>query len=92
MAKKGSHTENDPWDHEYKKLGERIRAIRIAQGFTSAETFANERGLGRAQYGKFEKGKNLNYANLLKVLQALRVSLREFYSEGFEEPPRGSTH
>jgi len=91
MAKKGSHTvKTDPWDHEYKKLGEQIKALRIAQGFSSAEAFANERGLNRAQYGKFEKGKNLHYSNLLKVVQALRVSLREFYSEGFDNPPEQS--
>jgi transcriptional regulator with XRE-family HTH domain len=91
MAKKDSHTDkNDIWNHEYKKLGERIRALRIAQGFTSAEAFANERGIARAQYGKFENGKNLHYSNLLRVVQALRVSLREFYSEGFDNPPEQS--
>lgn len=92
MAKVVSHTDKtNSWEHEYKKIGERIKSLRIAQGFTSAESFARERGLDRAQYGKFESGKNLHYSNLLKILQALRVSLRDFYSEGFEDPPEQAT-
>jgi transcriptional regulator with XRE-family HTH domain len=86
MAKNGSHTDKtDPFEDEYKKLGQRIKAIRTAQGFTSAEAFANERGLARAQYGKFENGRNLTYSNLLRVMQALNVSLREFFAEGFDD-------
>lgn len=88
MVSKDSHTDKtDLYKLEYEKLGQRIKAFRIARGYSSAEAFANERGLPRAQYGKFEKGRNLTYLNLLRVTQALNISLREFFSEGFEDSP-----
>ncbi|QHS56565.1 helix-turn-helix transcriptional regulator [Mucilaginibacter sp. 14171R-50] len=89
MAKKGSRTEKiDVWEGEYKKLGNRIKTIRIAQGFTSAEAFSNERGLSRAQYAKYENGKNLQYSNLLYVVEALNVSLMEFFGDDFKDSPK----
>jgi transcriptional regulator with XRE-family HTH domain len=85
MAKDTSHTgEKQLLEREYKRLGDRIRSIRIGLGFTSSEKFANEKGLSRAQYAKYENGKNLQFSNLVKVVKALGVSLKEFFSEGFD--------
>lgn len=71
-------------DPDLKKLGERIKALRIKLGFTNYEYFAYERGISRSQYGEYEKGRNLTYSNLLKVIRALGVTPKEFFSEGFE--------
>lgn len=82
MAKKKTAKRSIPVDHE--KLGKRIKELRIQQGYTSAETFAYEKGLNRAQYGKYEIGRNITWDNLLKVIRALDVSVSEFFAEGFD--------
>lgn len=67
------------------RLGNRIKSLRIQKGYTSYEYFAYEHNISRAQYGRYEKGEDLRYSSLLKVVKALGVSLQEFFSEGFED-------
>src|ERR1700757_1408796 len=68
-----------------KKIGERIKQIRIQKGYTSYENFAFEHELGRSQVGRYERGKDdLRFSTLIRVLNALDISLAEFFSEGFE--------
>jgi transcriptional regulator with XRE-family HTH domain len=69
---------------DLKKLGDRIRALRIRKGYNNYESFAYDNNIARAQYGKYEKGENLTYASLLKVIKALGLSVKEFFSEGFD--------
>ncbi len=71
-------------EKELKKLGKRIRELRIKNGFTNYETFAYESGISRAQYGRYEKGKDLRYSSLVRVVKALGITLEEFFSEGFD--------
>ena len=66
------------------KLGNRIKELRIKKGYTSYEYFAYEHNISRAQFGRYEKGEDLRYTSLLKVVRALDVSLQEFFSEGFD--------
>ena len=66
-----------------KKLGERISSVRKMRGYSSYEEFANKNNLSRAQYGRYEKGKNLNILTLVKLFKALDISPPEFFSEGF---------
>lgn len=68
-----------------KKLGKRIKEIRIAQGFTSYEYFAYEKNISRAQYGRYEKGEDLRFSTLAKVIHAFGMTMNEFFSEGFDE-------
>ncbi len=68
-----------------KNLGKRIKSLRVSKGYTNYEHFANESGLSRTQYGKYEVGDNLKFLTLLKVLKALEIPLSEFFSEGFNE-------
>lgn len=69
---------------ELVKLGNRIRALRIAKGYTSHEIFAYEHKIPRAQYGRYERGLDLQYSSLIKVINALGISLKDFFSEGFD--------
>jgi len=69
---------------ELKKLGERIRNLRIKKGYTSHEIFAYEHNIPRAQYGRYERGEDLKYSSLLKIVQAHNMTLQEFFSEGFD--------
>jgi len=66
------------------KLAARIKALRIQQGYSNYETFAYEHNLPRAQYGRYEKGEDLRFSSLVKVVHAFNISLEEFFSEGFD--------
>lgn len=69
---------------DIQKLANRLKSLRIEKGFTSYEAFANEFGLSRALYGRYEKGKDLRYSSLVKIVKALDMTLEEFFSDGFE--------
>lgn len=66
-----------------KQLAQRIRSLRLAKGYSSHETFAYEKGIPRAQYGRYERGEDLRFTSLVKIVQAFDMSLEEFFSEGF---------
>ena len=67
------------------KLGIRFRKLRIQKGHNSLEAFAMENDISRPLYSNYESGKgNITIKNLTKVLSGLDVSLKEFFSEGFE--------
>ena len=67
-----------------KKLGKRIKQLRIQKGYTSYEYFAYDHDISRAQFGRYENGEDLRFSSLLKVVNALDVSLEDFFSEGFD--------
>ena len=67
-----------------KRLGERIKELRLKKGFTSYEVFAYENEISRAQFGIYEKGEDMRFTSLLRVVKALDISLEDFFSEGFE--------
>jgi transcriptional regulator with XRE-family HTH domain len=84
MAKKKSPPPTD-FDIFLKKVGERMRQLRIKKGFTNYENFAYEHDLGRSQYGKYENGtEDLRLSSLYKVISSMEVSFEEFFSEGFD--------
>lgn len=68
---------------EILKLAQRIKALRIEKGYSSYETFAFDKGIPRAQYGRYETGTDIQYTSLLKVVKAFDMTLEEFFSEGF---------
>lgn len=71
---------------EYKqKLGNRIKALRIAAGYSNYDFFAYDNNIQRAQWGRYEKGQDLRFSSLLKVVGAFGMTLEEFFSEGFAE-------
>ena len=69
---------------ELKKLGARIRSIRKKLGYKTAESAANDFGIQRSQFTRYEAGANLNYVTLILLLQKMGVSLKDFFSEGFD--------
>ena len=70
--------------NELKKLGARIKALRIKKGYTNYENFAFENDIPRAQFGRYERGEDLRYSSLIKVIRALGVSQKEFFNERFD--------
>jgi len=69
---------------ELNKLAERIRSLRIEKGYSNYENFAYEHKIPRAQYGRYEKGEDLRYSSLVKIVKAFDMTMTEFFSEGFD--------
>lgn len=80
--RKGVKIPIDPED-QLVKLGARIKALRIKAGYASYETFAYEHGLPRAQYGRYEQGKDLRFSSLVRVIASFQMTMEEFFGEGF---------
>ena len=59
-------------------LSGRIKELRKKTGF-SAEQFAYENNIARAQYGRYEAGKDLKYTTLLKLIRAFELTPSEFF-------------
>jgi len=72
-------------NHEdLKRLGDRIKSLRVKAGFTNYEYFAYKHEIPRAQFGRYERGEDLRYSSLLKVIRAFGITVEEFFSEGFD--------
>lgn len=71
-------------DDQLQKLGQRIKELRIAKGYSSYEYFAYEHNISRAQFGRYEQGQDLRMSSLIKVVAAFEMTLEEFFSKGFE--------
>jgi transcriptional regulator with XRE-family HTH domain len=87
MAAKDRKARNWPElnsDEQLRKLGERIRQLRIDAGFSSYEYFAYEHNFSRAQMGRYEKGQDLRFTSLVRLVSAFGITLEEFFSEGFD--------
>lgn len=72
-------------DAVLKKLGERIKEIRISKGYTSYEYFAYEHNISRAQFGRYERGEDLRFSTLIRIVSAFDMTFEEFFSKGFGE-------
>jgi transcriptional regulator with XRE-family HTH domain len=77
-------TDKKEIDKELEKLAGRIRELRIKKGYSSAEFFAYDHDISRAQYARYEKGEDLRYSSLFKVIKAFDLTFEEFFSEGFD--------
>ncbi len=71
-------------DKALRQIGERIKQLRQERGYSSYEYFAYEHDIARSQFGRYEKGEDLRFSSLVKVINAFGISIEEFFSEGFE--------
>ena len=62
----------------YKKLGERIEAIRKKKGMTQ-EKLAEGAGLHRAYFWDIERGRNISVKTAYKIAKALGVKLSDLF-------------
>lgn len=65
---------------DYKKIGKRIKALRVEAGYSALEDFAHEYDIPRAQYGRYEQGVNMKFSSLLPILRAHGLTLQEFFA------------
>jgi len=70
---------------QLESLAKRLREVRKERGFSNYEQFAFENEIPRAQYGRYEKGHDLRFSSLIKILKAMDISLKDFFSDGFDE-------
>jgi len=82
--KKNASKTSSEQQYQLKKLGLRIKQLRVKAGYSSYEYFAYDHNISRAQFGRYENGQDIRFTSLLKVISALGVTLEEFFSEGFE--------
>jgi transcriptional regulator with XRE-family HTH domain len=71
-------------DDELRKLANRLKSLRKKKGYTNMDIFAYEHGFGRAQYGRYENGQDLRYTTIVRLATCFDMSIKEFFSEGFE--------
>lgn len=71
-------------EEQLKKLGARIKQLRIKKGYTNYEHFAYDHNISRAQFGRYEQGQDLRFTTLVKIVSAFGMTMKEFFAEGFE--------
>lgn len=69
---------------DIQNLAKRIRQLRIEQGYSNYETFAFKHEISRTQYGRYEKGEDLRFTSLMKLIKAFDLTPEEFFSTGFD--------
>lgn len=62
-----------------KKIGKKLRELRIEKGYSSYDFFAWENKMPKTTYLNMEQGKNFTMTSLMKVLDIHGVSLEEFF-------------
>ncbi|PWV56346.1 helix-turn-helix domain-containing protein [Chitinophaga sp. S165] len=76
------------FDHDdfMEKLSKRIKTLRKQNGFNSYELFAYDIEISRAGMSKYEAGAfdDIRMRTLLKIIDGLGISPKEFFSDGFE--------
>lgn len=77
-----------------KRLGQRIRQIRVSRGFTSQEALAGFLKMHRTFIGHLETGrKDFRVTTLIRVAAALDVSLSDLFADvDTAERPKGARH
>ena len=68
-------------DPRLAQIGNKMREKRKAMGFRSSEAFAWENGINRVQYWRMENGQNFTLDSLFKVLDAMEMSVEEFFKD-----------
>ena len=76
---------NKKIDVNLRSFGARLRYFRKLKGYTNYEHLAYEVEISRSQYGKYENGGNIKLSTLIKILNYMNISLKEFFEEGFED-------
>lgn len=74
---KKSNKSDVEFQAEFVKLGKRIKALRVAAGYTSAMKFAFDNGLSAVQMARWEQGRNVTLGTLLKLAKTFKISLSE---------------
>lgn len=69
----------DESQREYKRIGNRLKQLRQAAGYTAALDFAYENEIHPAQYARYEAGTDMKISTLVRVLSFHNLTLPEFF-------------
>lgn len=83
MANKDPQVKYPDPDEVLKAIGARLKELRIANGEINYEKFAARKDLNRSQVWRYENGEDMKITSLLKMLNALDISLRDFFDDSF---------
>jgi transcriptional regulator with XRE-family HTH domain len=64
-----------------KKIGEKLRKLRIQAGHKAYDKFAYTFGLDTQTVLRAETGKNITLSTLIKILNVHKMSLKEFFKD-----------
>jgi len=63
-----------------KEIGNKLKNLRVKNGYSSYENFAVEHELSRMQYWRIEKGlTNLTIRSLVNILNIHKISIEDFF-------------
>jgi transcriptional regulator with XRE-family HTH domain len=63
-----------------KEIGNKLKNLRISNGYSSYENFAVEHDLSRMQYWRIEKGlTNITIRSLIKLLNIHKITIEDFF-------------
>lgn len=69
-------------DKTLEKVGNRLKELRTTKAnYKSHENFAFDTGVGRSQYGRYEKGSDMRLSSLIKLCKAHEITLEEFFKD-----------
>ena len=81
MKKPSKKAAKKPIDTRILKIAEKIKTMRKAKGYKSYDVFAWDNELSRISYWRMETGVNFRIETLLKVLDAHKMNLNEFFKD-----------
>lgn len=65
-------------------FAKRLKELRKKAGYTGQLGFAYEKELNPRRYQSWEAGADIKLSNVSRLCNALGISLKEFFGEGFE--------
>jgi transcriptional regulator with XRE-family HTH domain len=72
--------EKEALDTTLRKIGSKLKDLRVKLGYTSHEDFAYDHDIPRMQYWRIEKGKaNLTMKSLSRLLAIHKMTIQEFF-------------
>jgi hypothetical protein len=79
QPKKVGRRKKDSPDPRTKKVGTRLRKLRIEKGYGSYDALAYEIDIHRTQVGKYEAGNDMLLSSFFKMLDGLKITPEEFF-------------
>lgn len=68
-----------------KKIATKLKKRRKELGYKNSDDFAYDSEINRSQYGKYEAGvKDMRVNTLIKIVNAMGLTLEEFFREDLE--------
>lgn len=76
--------ESDYFDKELKKIGDRLKQLRVDAGIETQQEFCDRYNFQQKQLWRLESGENFQMTTLLRILEIHNLTLKEFF-DGIEE-------